>query len=71
MKKNESIIRAMKLEGVRFRFRQLSRNLFFDGYVRAEIIDQSEKRQLNHQVVYINQHTCREYSFPGISFRER
>jgi len=71
MKKSESIIRALKLEGVRFRFRQLRSDLFFDRYVTAIIRDQSEKQQVNQQVVYINQHTGREYSFPRISFRER
>jgi len=71
MKKSESIIGALKLEGVRFWFKQLRKDLFFDRYVTAGTKDQAVKQQVNQKVVYVNQHTGREYSFPQIPFRGR
>jgi len=71
MKKSETIIRTLNLEDVRFRFKQLSRDLFFDGYVQVVRNDQSDNYQGYPQMVYINQHIGSEYSFPHISFRDR
>jgi hypothetical protein len=71
MKKSETIIRTLKLEDVRFRFNQLRRDLFFDGFVQAGRNDQSDNYQGYPQMVYINQHIGSEYSFPHISFRNR
>jgi hypothetical protein len=71
MKKNETIIRQSKLEEVRFRFKQLRRDLFPDRYVTAIINYKSDRHPDYQQVVYMNQHIGREYSFPHISFSER
>jgi hypothetical protein len=71
MKKSEVIIRTLNLEDVRFRFKQLSRDLFIDRFVQAVRIEQTDNYQGYPQMVYINQHIGSEYSFPHISFRDR
>lgn len=71
MKKSGAIIRSMDVEEIRFQFKQLRRDLFPDVYVTAVMNCQSEKYQVCQQLVYINQHSGIEYSFPHISFGER
>jgi hypothetical protein len=71
MKKSEASIRTLSLKEVRYRFRQLRRDIFFDSYVTAVKNNQLGNPQGCRQVVYINQNARNEYSFPEISFRER
>jgi hypothetical protein len=71
MKKIEAVIRTLKPENVRFRFKKLRRELFFDGYVQVVRNDQSYKYRGCTQMVYTNQHIGSEYSFPNISLRDK
>jgi hypothetical protein len=68
MKKSAVSIRTMKFEDVRFLFDQLRKDLFFDRYIITVYNDQNSRQSFSQQMVYINQHTGKEYSFPGITF---
>jgi hypothetical protein len=70
MKKSEAIIRSLGLEEIRFQVNQLRKDLFSDMYVTAVMNSQPERYQGFQQLVYINQHIGKEYSFPHISFGE-
>jgi hypothetical protein len=69
MKNSAAVIRTKKLEEVRFRFKQLRSDLFFDRFVTTVNNDQNSRQRNSLQVVYTNQHIGKEYSFPGISYR--
>jgi hypothetical protein len=71
MKKSEAIMGSQKPEKVKFQFKQLSRDIFSNRYVIAVMNSQSEVYQNFHQLVYINQHIGKEYSFPGIKIKEK
>jgi hypothetical protein len=71
MKKSEAIIWPLKIEEIKFQFKHLRRDLFSDLYVKAVMNCQPKKYQVCHQLIYINQHIGREYSFPHICLVER
>jgi hypothetical protein len=71
MKKSEAIMGPLEPEEIKFLFNQLKRDLFSDRYITAVMNIHSEEYQNFQQLVFINQRIGKEYSFPGITFKEK